>query len=157
MKTLLIVLVLFSVNISALAQNKENIYDIGKTIGELTNVSIISLLTKPDTYKGKSVRVVGFFYGDNGGSYLFLTKDHALLYDTANAIFTASRINGQYIPDRFIGHYVMIEGVLDYSESQKIYCIAPITRIAIRPVFIDVDQQSKSEPSKDQPKESGKK
>ena len=148
MKTLLITLVLFSIHVSAFAQIKENIYDIGKTTGEVTNVSIISLLTKPDAYKGKSIRVVGFFYGSYDGSYLFLTKDHALLFDKTNAIPVAQKINGDYIPEHFIGRYVMIEGGFTYYEELKGYCISPVTRIAVRPVFINIDQEK----SEEQPK-----
>jgi len=117
------------------SQLPANKYDLGKVTSNAQESSIITLLVNPSVYDGKVVRVVGFFTGSYGGSYVFLTKDHAKLHDVTNAIIVASKFEDKFVPDQFQGRYIMLEGVCTYdARTQKCY-ISTITRIAIRPTI----------------------
>lgn len=108
--------------------------DAGRYTVEAKNTSIVCLLANPAFYQGKGVRIVGYLTGDNGGAYVFLTRDHSRMHDTSNAISVPMKLDGHPIDETFINTYVMIEGVCAYDEKTALCYLSKMTRIAIRPM-----------------------
>jgi len=148
MKKICLIILITMIDLAVCAQLPDTYYNMGRHTSGAIDVSIVTLLTKPSEYVGKTVSVTGFLYGDYGGTYLFLTKDHAKYFDTSNAISVTSKFRGKFIPDQFQKQFVMIEGTVAYDDvirpnedKNKKYYIATITKIAVCPALVDVDQK----------------
>lgn len=82
-----------------------------------TFVSMVQLLSNPEQYNGKKVRVVGYLWIEFEGTALYFHKEDKVNSLTKNAI--ALNLPEKAIKDgkQLSGHYALIEGVFDSSDT----------------------------------------
>ena len=111
---------IFSSN--AMAENQ-----IGSTKNEkIDEVSLVQLLSQPETYEGKFVRVEGFIRLEFEGNGIYLSRDDANYLIAKNSLWVefdqnlwTDPANGKRIDidKMFNGKFVLIEGIFDKNNK----------------------------------------
>lgn len=111
--------------------------DIGRVEPRAVDVSLVQILVNSAKWDQKTIRVMGVYYWDREGSYLFLSKDHYSAFDTASALELA--VAEKYLPAKpeemakFNGRMILLEGVLHAADpTSGKPLLMPISRIMVR-------------------------
>jgi len=75
------------------------------------SVSLINLLAKPDQYEKEFVRVIGYL-GSGPNLHLYLTRDHARVFDYSSSIeINDTTLGGTLTQSPCAGSFVRVTGV----------------------------------------------
>jgi len=86
---------------------------------ELMVVSMVQLLSTPDRFEGKQVRVRGFLESKMGLK-LYLTKDHAIARDYPSSLMVSDDTPGGSLTlSDCSDHYVQVTGKFDRLEGVR--------------------------------------
>lgn len=110
-------------------------YDFGKPDIDAIPVSLVQLLSRPEAFVGRKVRVMGVLsWHPDDGALLFLSREHYNAADIASSIDLP--IKDELLPapgkdvEKVNGSIVSVEGVVViWGSVNKRVAIRPVTRI----------------------------
>lgn len=82
-----------------------------------TFVSMVQLLSNPERYDGKLVRVVGYVWIEPEGAAIYLHKEDKVNSLTKNAIQLSLPEGAVKDKKQLSGYYVLVEGVFDSNDA----------------------------------------
>jgi len=91
-------------------------------LAEPIKISLVNLIANPSKYCNKTIEVCGYYHyedGIEGGNYLFLTKEYAMIGDRSNSVALPMNVAENTRPKD--GTYVRVVGVVgDYDKKSNI-------------------------------------
>lgn len=109
-------------------------YDFGKFDGTAEDAATVCVLTNPNQYVGKKVRIIGVYFHDFETSNLFFSRDALEAYDVSSAI--GLPVLEKLLPasvselESLNGCLVAVEGVV-YSDGARL-SLKEVTRIFLK-------------------------
>ena len=82
-------------------------------------VSMVSLVSSPVPYLGQVISVTGYHHGDLIPSLVYLSREHALVYDAPSAVMVDKTVDGRNFRDltNCLNQYVTVLGVFSELPS----------------------------------------
>jgi len=91
-------------------------------------VSMTQLIATPERYKGKKIRVIGYYSGE--GDVLYLSKEHAEISDNKSGIYISGPSLGKNVlrDSLCIGKYIEVTGKFRQTKDWAFYSIAGVKK-----------------------------